>query len=539
MTLLDKKCILFSMEANIELLDEVNCKIHGLTPSTRRRLYDKFSYMLPHAYHVPAYKMGRWDGKKNFFALGGKTYINLLEDILEILLEEGYEVGITDNRIHYDIKLDQIEVDHFSDRVWPEDHVVAGEPVILRDYQHKIINNFLSNQTAVQEVATGAGKTLITAALSDLVEKSLSDEQLTMFKLTTGRNGGARTIVIVPNISLVTQTEEDYVNLGLDVGVYYGDRKEYNCTHTICTWQSLEVIYKNFRTGKSDMSLEDFTEGVMAVIVDEAHGAKADVLLRMLIGPFRNIPIRWGLTGTIPEDETAAVGIVVGVGPVVGNLSAKTLQDDGVLSNCHIDIIQMKDTVFYDNYQTELSYLTTDPDRLDYLAASILSIADAEKGNTLVLVGRVKAGKGLLERLPEDRAVFVSGIMKNEDRRGHYKEIANEDNNIIVATYGVAAVGINIPRIFNMVLIEPGKSFIRVIQSIGRGLRKAEDKDFVNIYDFTSTAKFSKRHLTARKKFYKKAQYPFKITKVDWHNKQFELFGDKLFGDDKKRKTPK
>jgi len=174
----------------------------------------------------------------------------------------------------------------------------------------------------------------------------------------------------------------------------------------------------------------------------------------------------------------------------------------------------MQDVVHYDNYQSELSYLTTDSDRLDYMAAMIMAIAS--EGNTLVLVDRVKAGKGLLERLPEDRTVFVSGEMKNEDRRGHYKEISKEDNKIIVATYGVASVGINVPRIFNMVLVEPGKSFIRVIQSIGRGLRKAEDKDFVNIYDFTSSAKFSKRHLTERKKFYKKAQYPFKITKTNW-----------------------
>jgi hypothetical protein len=85
-----------------------------------------------------------------------------------------------------------------------------------------------------------------------------------------------------------------------------------------------------------------------------------------------------------------------------------------------------------------------------------------------------------------------------------------------VATYGVAAVGINIPRIFNLVLLEPGKSFTRVIQSIGRGIRKAQDKDFVQIWDITSTCKYAKRHLTARKKFYKDAKYPFTIDKVDW-----------------------
>ena len=77
-------------------------------------------------------------------------------------------------------------------------------------------------------------------------------------------------------------------------------------------------------------------------------------------------------------------------------------------------------------------------------------------------------------------------------------------------------MGINIPRIFNLVLVEPGKSFIRVIQSIGRGIRKAEDKDHVEIWDITSTAKFSKRHLTERKKFYNEARYPYTIKKLKY-----------------------
>jgi superfamily II DNA or RNA helicase len=512
-------------QAKIELLDEVNAKLHGLETSTRRKLYDKFAFMIPSAYYTPSFKMGRWDGKKNFFAIGGKTYLNLLEEMLPILIEEGYDITLDDKRQSFNMDMATITTDHFKDRVWPVDHVAAGKPVILRDYQVELINNFLVHQKSCQEVATGAGKTLITAALSDLVERGLTSEQLTMHKLATGYDGG-RTIVIVPNKGLVTQTEEDYVNLGLDVGVYFGDRKDYGKMHTICTWQSLEIIQKNFREGKSSMSLEDFTAGVMAVIVDEAHGAKADVLLKMLVGPFRNIPIRWGLTGTIPPEEHAAIGLTVGLGPVVGDLAAKTLQDDGVLSNCHIDVIQMQDDVFYDNYQSELSYLTTDSDRLDYMAAMILKIAD--EGNTLVLVDRVKAGMGLVERLPADRTVFVSGKMKNAERRDHYKEIAKEDNKIIVATYGVAAVGINIPRIFNMVLVEPGKSFIRVIQSIGRGLRTANDKDFVNIYDITSSAKFSKRHLTERKKYYKKAQYDFIVHKINWRQDlpaKAKLFG--------------
>jgi len=132
----------------------------------------------------------------------------------------------------------------------------------------------------------------------------------------------------------------------------------------------------------------------------------------------------------------------------------------------------------------------------------------------LVLVDRVNAGKEIVDRL--DNAVFVSGATKGKDRQEHYDEVADTNDKVIVATYGVAAVGINIPRIFNLILIEPGKSFVRVIQSIGRGIRKAEDKDFVQIWDITSTCKFAKRHLTKRKSYYREAGYPFAIEKLDW-----------------------
>ncbi len=108
----------------------------------------------------------------------------------------------------------------------------------------------------------------------------------------------------------------------------------------------------------------------------------------------------------------------------------------------------------------------------------------------------------------------MSGSEKSKVRKEHYDEVSTSDNKIIVATYGIASTGINIPRIFNLILIEPGKSYVKVIQSIGRGIRKAKDKDFVEIWDFTSSLKYSKRHLTKRKSFYKKVSYPFTVTKV-------------------------
>jgi superfamily II DNA or RNA helicase len=169
--------------------------------------------------------------------------------------------------------------------------------------------------------------------------------------------------------------------------------------------------------------------------------------------------------------------------------------------------------VEYKDYQSELKYLLEESGRLDTMADLVRQVN--ETGNTLVLVDRTECGRQLVARLG-DKAVFVSGATKGAKRQDEYDQVADATDKIIVATYGVAAVGINIPRIFNLVLIEPGKSFVRVIQSIGRGIRKAEDKDHVQIWDVTSTCKFAKRHLTKRKVFYKEANYPFTQEKLEW-----------------------
>ena len=480
----------------IQINDEVNIKIEGLDLDARRALVNRFKYDIPYARYLPAVRLGRWDGKASFFQLGGSTYVNLLPEIIPILEQYNYDIELDDQRDYATtFEFDQIREDSFADKTWPKGHPNAGDPVMLRDYQVEIVNNFLKNPQCLQEVATGAGKTLMTAALSRSVE------------------GYGRSIVIVPNKSLVTQTEKDYVNLGLDVGVYFGDRKEYGRTHTICTWQSLNNMMKNTKSGAAEVSIQDFIEGVVCVMVDEVHMAKADALKTLLTSIMARVPIRWGLTGTVPKEDFEFQSIHVSLGPVVSRLAAAELQDRGVLAQCHVNIVQLVDHVEYSNYQSELKYLLEESGRLDTMAKVIQQVN--ETGNTLVLVDRTECGRQLVQRLG-DKSVFVSGATKTKDRQDEYDEVADATGKIIVATYGVAAVGINIPRIFNLVLVEPGKSFVRVIQSIGRGIRKAEDKDHVQIWDITSTCKFAKRHLTKRKQFYKEARYPFTQEKLEW-----------------------
>jgi len=478
--------------------DEVNIKFEGLPLEARRKLANTFKYVLPYARFQPAYKLGRWDGTTSLFGIGGSGYLTHIEKILTVLDSMDIEVtDIEDHRSNKQITFTPVTETYWADqgKVWPKGHQQEGQPILLRDYQIDAINTFLEHHQSLQEIATGAGKTITTATLSQLCEPY------------------GRTITIVPNKSLVEQTEEDFRNVGLDVGVYYGDRKELECTHTICTWQSLNILDKKSKNGEEDqLTLAEFLDGVAAVIVDEVHMAKAEVLKNLLTRNLNNAGIRWGLTGTVPKEPYEHEQIFASIGPLVGGIKASELQEKGVLSNCHVNIVQLIDLPEFKNYAEELKYLVTDENRMIYISNFIKNVA--LKGNTLVLVNRIDTGKFIVNEL--EGSVFISGNVKTKDRKEEYDEVATSQNKVIVATYGVAAVGINIPRIFNLVLIEPGKSFVRVIQSIGRGIRKAEDKDFVEIWDITSTCKFSKRHLTERKKYYKEAQYPFSIEKVDW-----------------------
>jgi len=482
--------------ATIIITDEVNIKILGLELDARRALVNAFKYDVPGARYLPAVRLGRWDGKISYFQLGGSTYVNLLPEIIPILEKFNYDIELDDQRDYsVNFTFGKVTEQTFSHIVWGKGHPLEGKPMELRDYQVEIINNFLENPQCIQEIATGAGKTVITAALSNAVAPY------------------GRTIVIVPNKSLVTQTEKDYINMEQDVGVFFGDRKEFGRQHTICTWQSLNVLLKNTKSGVGDCTIQEFLEDVVCVIVDEVHMVKADALKTLLTGVMSRIPLRWGLTGTIPKEPFEFQALKCSLGPVIGRLSASELQDRGVLAQCHVNVVQLVDHAEFTNYQSELKFLLEEPDRLKTIAQLIAQVNAT--GNTLVLVDRVAGGHALVDLLG-DQAVFVSGATKAKARQDEYDEVATSTGKIIVATYGVAAVGINLPRIFNLVLVEPGKSFVRVIQSIGRGIRKAEDKDHVQIWDVTSTCKFAKRHLTKRKVFYREANYPFTQEKLEW-----------------------
>ncbi|KAI9549442.1 hypothetical protein GHT06_001842 [Daphnia sinensis] len=236
-----------------------------------------FSYEVPGARYQPAVKLGRWDGKVSFFSSAGNTYINLLPDILQVLDDEMYDVELLDTRTYRTaFEFTPITEELFAHKTWPADHHWGDNQLCCETIRWKLSIN--SSVIWVQWWKPQLA----------LENTSVCGTQL------CGRAYG-QSIVIVPNENLVMQTEEDYRNIGLDVGVYYGKRKEYDKTHTICTWQSLNALLKKTESGDADIPIHEFIEGVVCVMVDEVHGLAADKLKQLMTSTFAKVPIRWGL----------------------------------------------------------------------------------------------------------------------------------------------------------------------------------------------------------------------------------------------------
>jgi superfamily II DNA or RNA helicase len=477
----------------IIIKDQVNIKLDGLDPSTRRKCVDALKFKLPNARYLQSVRLGRWDGSVSFCTAGGLTFLNLLPKLHPIIEKDGYEFSLEDNRTNYNFNFTPIDNNYLIDTIWGKGHTKEDQPIILEDHQVKTINVLLENKQGVVEAATGAGKTIISAALSKLTQSY------------------GRSIVVVPSKDLVLQTEADYIHLGLDVGVFYGNRKEFNKTHTICTWQSLDRLNSNTKNGLTEIEISEFLDNVIMVLVDECHLVSGSSLQKLLSGPFKNTPLRFGLTGTVPLEPHLKTSIEAMLGDTLFNVSATELQEKGFLSNCHISIEQYKNNEKHLDWSDEARFIASDSTILENTASRIREIS--KNGNTFILVDRREAGERLSKLIPN--SVFLNGDNKADERKEEYTEMNEGTDKIIIATFGIASTGINIPRIFNLVLYNPGKSFIRTIQSIGRGLRKANDKDFVQIHDICTTNKYSARHLTERKKFYKAAGYNFSLKKVD------------------------
>ena len=491
----------------LRIIDEVSCIFIGLQGDHLEYFWNKYSAFAPNYFFNPKYQLCQWDGRIRYFNMSGKTYVYLLDDLLPRIAGLGYEIELEDLRIADKVTPPPITEDMFKHI----NHMETGEPIILRDYQVPGLNALIDNGYGILVASTGSGKTLTCAALCNAYGQL-----------------GINTLTIVPNRDLIGQTKAEYIHCGLDTGEYSGTVKTLEHQHVISTWQAL----------KNNPRMVELFE---MVLVDECHGVKGKVLGEILTEHSAKILYRFGVTGTLPKDPSDLLAVQVALGPVRFETSASSLIEKGVLANIHIDVIQLEENLeqeyqeyckevtvgyprtyiqfkdeYFPDFVSEKSHLQHNQDRIEWIAELIMAKRDAKKGNVLCLVDSIPLGRKLASLVPGAKFVNGQDIKKPEKRKEIYDMFKDSDDLVVFATTAIAGTGLNIPRIFNLITIDIGKSFIRVIQAIGRGLRKAFDKDSVTVTDICSDLKYGKKHLAQRVRYYKDAAYPHKKHKVQY-----------------------
>lgn len=448
-------------------------------PADLAVLYDKFGVYVEGYRYMPAFQLRRWDGKTHFVTDTGRTYTKLLDEILPYLMVWDYEVDFEDRRMPLVKVTERVDADFFK---------LANEPIeddrfLFRDYQLQVMNALLDAGSGFGICATGSGKTSMCAALCLVLARA-----------------GLQTLVIVPSQDLINQTATEFnqrykhVAGELTVGTYSGDDKNIDHPIVVATWQSLQ-------------NAPHYMTYFQAVIVDEAHGAKAEVIKGLINTHGKHISYRYGVTGTFPKPLEDQYSLKASIGQIHATVTASWLIAHGYLSSIEITAIETQDQVDeeFPDYASEKSFLNKSEERLELLARLIMEKRD-EIGNTLVLVNSIAQGQALEELIPG--AVFLYGESETELRKQNYKEYAERDDIILIASVGIASTGISIDRIFVQWLVDIGKSFVKCIQSVGRGLRKKGDKNHVHVFDFHSRLKSSKKHFKKRKEYYTEAEYP-------------------------------
>lgn len=374
-------------------------------------------------------------------------------------------------------------------KVIKTDKMIPIVDITVDHINHRYYTNGVSSHN------TGAGKSSITAILTERFGKV-----------------GARVLTIVPNKSLVRQSHATFQLFGLDAGILYGDEKDLDHAHLVTTWQSL-----NNQT--------DLVENYDVALIDECQGVKSKVLTEILNQAGSHIGYRFGLTGSLPKHPTDMTSIKSALGEVIYTVEAHELIAEGFLSTANISLMITKDGQYYSSmvdkgdvakleYSVEMDWLRKNKPRNFWIRDLVISKAEREKGNSLVLVGDVKYGKALQKLIPN--SIFLHGADKQKLREQFYKAFDTENNMVVIATVQIAGVGLSIDRIFNLFFIDIGKSYVRTIQAVGRGLRVGHDKNHVDVFDITSDMPFSVQHTRKRKSYYKEANYPVTQSKVTY-----------------------
>jgi len=459
-------------------------------------LADQFTFDVPGASFSPAYKKKFWDGKIRLFSTQtGDIYVGLLDRIIQFCKDHGYTYEFKDSK-HYGTPF---EVNEGISKEGVKDYMTAISRYQPRSYQIDGVYDALRHNRKLLISPTASGKSLmIYSIVRYFVERKKN------------------TLIVVPTTSLVEQMYKDFADYGWDVGsfchkIYAGRERETDSQVIITTWQS---IYKLPRK---------YFERFSVVVGDEAHQFKSKSLISIMT-KLADAKYRFGFTGTLDGTQTHKWVLEGLFGPSYKIIKTEELMKKGHLAKLDINVLLLKHPPNkFETFEDEIKYIIGHDRRNKFIKNLALDL----KGNTLILYARVEGhGQPLYEMINnsniiENRNVFfIHGGVDTEDRE-KVREITEQENNaIIVASYGTFSTGINIKNLHNVIFASPSKSRIRNLQSIGRVLRKGNKKTSATLYDIADDISYKSRrnytlnHLIERIKVYNEENFNYDIVNI-------------------------
>ena len=475
-----------------EVYLQINCE-----PHIKYELSEYFTFEVPDAKFMPQFKNRLWDGKIRLFSpANGELYIGLLSYLLEWISDHDYTYEFLDN----DYYGKPTEKDPLITPEGVKDYMdYLTDKIKPRSYQYDAVYKSLRNYRKIILSPTGSGKSFMIYSL---------------VRYFTAAN--LKTLIIVPSISLVSQLFNDFRDYGWDAEnychqIFAGETKVSDAPVVITTWQSIYKLPKKY--------FDSYT----AVIGDECHTFKAKSLTSIMT-KLHQAKYRIGFTGTLDGTKTHRLVLegLFGISDKVTNTS--DLMKQGQLTELKIKILLLKhENIRFANYQDEMEYIVTHQKRNNFIKNLIKDLT----GNTLVLFNYVeKHGEPLYELINSSvgntkKVFFVHGGVEASEREEIRRLAEVNDNCVIIASYGTFSTGINIKNLHNIIFASPSKSRIRNLQSIGRVLRKGENKSQAVLYDIAddfsknNQSNYTLNHLKERIKIYNEEQFNYEIIPVN------------------------
>ena len=465
-------------------------------PHIYYELKDQFTFDVPGAKFMPQYRNKYWDGRIYLFNVQtGEIYVGLLDKIIKFCETHEYTYEFQDNKF-YGLPFEENEE---ISREGVKDYVTAISRHAPRDYQIDGVYDALKHNRKLLISPTASGKSLMIYAI---VRYYVEQEQ--------------NILIVVPTTSLVEQMYKDFADYGWDVGsfchkIYAGKERETDSQVIITTWQSIYKLPKQYFSRFN------------VVVGDEAHQFKSKSLISIM-SKLCDAKYRFGFTGTLDGTQTHKWILEGLFGPSYKLIKTDELMQKGHLAKLDIKILLLKhDPNKFETFEDEIQYIINHKKRNTLIKNLALDL----KGNTLILFGRVEShGLPLFDSINNGaqstrHVFFIHGGVETEERE-RVREITEKENDaIIVASYGTFSTGINIRNLHNVVFASPSKSRIRNLQSIGRVLRKGENKVKATLYDiaddisYKSQKNYTLSHLVERIKIYNEENFNYDIVNIN------------------------